>query len=95
MSTFKVGEIAIGQNIAWSAYNETECQIVGALEDRVVLNAVTFQRETWLGYRVRWCDGFISVQYPRQLRKRPAPSAEDVAMLDCIERAKRGMEIPA
>jgi hypothetical protein len=71
MDTFKVGEVAIGRNIAWDAYNGAECEVIGGLEPREVLNAVTFKRETWVAYRVRWSDGLITVQEPKQLRRKP------------------------
>lgn len=97
--TFAVGEVAIGQNITWEEYNGMECTITSGLEDRLVVNAVTFGREVWTGYGVRWASGVESFQAPDSLRKRRPSESDDAierqAMLDCIERAKTGIEVSA
>lgn len=94
MTSFAIGEVAIGHNISWDEYNGMECEITSGLEDRLVVNAVTFARETWTGYGVRWASGVESFQAPESLRKKRPPSSDEAtarqAMLDCIERVKMG-----
>lgn len=77
MATFLVGEIAICQNMngMFSMYNDSECTVIGALEDRVGYTAAG-QFGVMEGYKITLLDGLAVCVPPRLLRKRPLPERE-------------------
>ena len=94
MSAFMVGEIVVGRNfVRQTQRNGAECEIIGPLQLRRLVYADA-PSESVMAYRVRWANGDIESQPPIRLRKRRPPSTDESesrqAMLDCIERAKRG-----
>lgn len=79
MSNFRIGEIAIGQNIiGYPEYNGMECEIIRGLCSRRIHNGLTGEdmgvRDV---YRVKWADGERSSQEPHQLRKKHEPGNWD------------------
>lgn len=100
MSAFKVGEVAIGQNFVNNTkYNGMECTVVSALDLVTTRHHITGEVTTAYRYGVKWADGWLTYQESHYLRKRRPPASDESAhrqaMLDCIERAKRGVEVPA
>jgi hypothetical protein len=94
MSTFKVGEIAIGCNyITLPDRNGMECEIIEPLQLVTALECGRGVMTTKLRYGVRWTDGLESVTQPFALRKKPKRGGRrqsaHQAMLECIDSAKR------
>lgn len=104
MSGFKVGDIAklicdprATPDVELLAYDGKECAVIGSFGKYPTWSAG--EPDFTIGYVVRFPDGAELVVQSHELRKRHPPSTDDAvsrqAMLDCIERAKRGAEVPA
>lgn len=75
---FKVGEVLVGQNfIHMPSYNGMECVVLAGLQMRRGFGMAT--REPLFGqmYRVQWANGYISSQFPRNLRRKQSPAGEE------------------
>ncbi len=99
MNEFKVGDVAIGCNMKINVdRNGMECVIIEPLEWRTGIDGIG-RVETHMQYFVTWADGKSSNVAHRYLRKKRPPSSDEAAhrqaMLDCIERAKRPVEVQA
>lgn len=77
MTTFKVGDIAVGQNFNIDVHrNGMVCTVVGPLEFREAANNHDGKVTTGLRYRVQWADGVVTVQEPHFLRRQAPPQRE-------------------
>lgn len=75
MSSFSVGDLAVGQNARWDfTRNGMDCEVVLGLEVRPYWRR-DIGGEICMApcYVVRWADGEISAALPDQLRRRPEP----------------------
>lgn len=98
MTTFSVGEIALGHGFQnWPEYNGVECIVLEGLRPLEALDQRSGEVLRAEFYLVKFSDGEIAEVLPINLRKRRPPSTDEShqAMLDCIERAKRGVEVEA
>lgn len=94
MTTYAIGEVAIyigltGENVN---FNGEECIITLPLAERMHRDSLEW------GYGVSDRAGYFFVS-PINLRKKHPPASTNetarLAMLDCIERARRGCEVSA
>lgn len=99
MSGLKIGDVCIGQNHILDLHlNGMECVVTEPLEFVTAFNSLgEIVRDR--AYGVRWADGTDAYAAPQYLRKRRPPSTDESesrqAMLDCIERARRPVGVPA
>ena len=97
---FKVGDVVVGRGFRINTkYNDMEGVVIEGLAGRSGTNFTTL--ETWTSncYIVKWKNGHTAQANPENLRLKRPPSTDESeshqAMLDCIERAKRGAGVTA
>lgn len=74
---FKLKDICIGQHLhPKSKYNGAECEIIGGLEMRGFLRVHTGEYDEAVCYKVQWADGYVTSQYPHQLRRKPPKQSD-------------------
>jgi hypothetical protein len=79
MSTFKVGEVCVGQNFVLDPkYNGVECVVDEPFGEYVGIDRAGLPRRR-IGYGVRWANGELSYVNPHNLRrKRPPTTGEEL-----------------
>lgn len=92
MDTFKVGEVAVGQNfVVHPEYNGMEVIVTRVIDGELEM----CDGEIFVGvyYRTEWANGHKDYHPSRYLRKKRPPESDEAAarqaMLDCIQKAKQ------
>lgn len=101
---FRIGEIAVHvadvtiSTAETLAYDGQDCKIIGALTLWPTWEQDGSPSMT-LGYNCLCADGFEIIAAPHELRKKRPPEPDEAAyrqaMLDCIQKAKQPVMVPA
>ncbi len=99
MSKFKVGEVCIFQNAKYCPeFNGVEVTVLAVELTRMDLLTGVWHQGVYEIESPAHSGGAFNA-HEHQLRKKRPPESDDAtshqAMLDCIERAQRGIEVPA